>query len=413
MNFPSQRRPPSSIECAHVSWLKGTAPLSANSLARIQDGLLPMLLLPRIRVRSVEARGLSDIELFLLKSLLRHGKLNLDDVELATGIPSGPLQVLLHRLVRQGILSANDVGFTAIRDAAEKAVATRACPETMESAKDFIFLPRTGDLGVLNNAKFKELTEIRPRCQAPVPQEMVGAPIAEVLANTPNCSRHGWEILSVEEPTAMPKLCPAYHCYGQLTNSEQPQLWISFSQDEKRISSLDFSFADALAKEIVRLSSLSPPLDRISRATQRLFPKNGAVQALSSAEMSGPSRLSLPMSRSLIEGLIPNELLVTPAAIAAQWESPAAVLSIQYEVRFKPKSVDDAVSFAIDNIVQQLCSRNDDPHPSMATWIEGSCNEFKTSVSEITTQKIVNRLWALGEFTRAYTLQEAELFEYD
>ncbi|MDB6038594.1 MAG: hypothetical protein JWM99_2435, partial [Verrucomicrobiales bacterium] len=118
-----------SREPVGFEWLQGSRFLPETILARVLNGILPMLLIPRVRIRSVEEKGLSAIELFLLKSMQRHGSLKLDEVGIATGIPCGPLQVLLNRLVRQGLLSSSDEGFTAVRDALEKAVETGSCPQ--------------------------------------------------------------------------------------------------------------------------------------------------------------------------------------------------------------------------------------------------------------------------------------------
>lgn len=143
-----------------------------------------MILIPRVRIRCFEERGLSAIELFILKSFLRHGKLRLDEVEVATGVPSGPLHVILYRLIQQGLLSDTDLGFSVSRNSAEKAVETGHCRQEVESTKDFIFLPRTGDLGVLGDSDFRRLEKIKPRCSAPVPPDIVGKETSGITADS-------------------------------------------------------------------------------------------------------------------------------------------------------------------------------------------------------------------------------------
>ncbi len=198
-----------------------------------------MLLIPRVRVRTVEEKGLSAIELFLLKSLQRHGSLKLDEVGIATGIPCGPLQVLVNRLVRQGLLSSSDEGFTAVREAVEKAVETGSCPQEVESTKDFIFLPRTGDLGMLGDKDYRRLERMRPHCMAPVPDEIAFKDTAEVLAVTRNCSRLGWKIVGIEKPKTMPRRCPAYNFLGEVEDHGESQVWLSFEDGGQNNSKHD------------------------------------------------------------------------------------------------------------------------------------------------------------------------------
>lgn len=407
-----------STSCVKVRWLVAGAVLPDATAARIWDGLLPMLLVPRVRVRAREEKKLSSIELFMLRSVVKHKQLNLEDIENATGVPSGPLRVLLNGLVLQGLLENAEGGYAARQETAERAVETGTCHKEVETTMNFVYLPSTGDLlDNLSDGEFWKLSRMTARHSGPVPREHMGLSVKEIFQKAAERSGQEINIIDVEEPLVMPEVCPAFAFKGDLKQLDTNQLWVSFPGAGETASDdgqfFNFSFALGLIAELLRLSQQCPLEDCVRHATRNYLPQGGSLKNLIIFEPTSPSRISMTMPMDVIDRIYPRRPFTNRASMIVYWETIDAVVALENSVCFRPADSKEAAFFARDQVVQRICADESDPNNSLAKWIKEACEEFGAEECEVTKPNILNRLWQLKRFDRAYSLQAEGVFAYD
>lgn len=213
----------------------------------------------------------------------------------------------------------------------------------------------------------------------------------------------------------MPKRCPAYGFRAVFEYCGKSQLWLTFENAGPNDSPHDFSFATGLIEELQELAQAIPPRVKLVEATTPYLLADVDSDALGDLKPVAPSRYQMPMPRAVIQSLMPTDLLVNPAGMTVQWETPKAVVKMDYEVWFLPVPASgcEAAAFARDRVVQQVCSCSGDPNEEFEQWVQNASAEFEANIHEVTREKIVERLWQLREFTRAYSLQQRGIFDYD
>jgi hypothetical protein len=360
----------------------------------------------------MEEKGLSPIELFMLKSVLKHGQLNLIDIENATGIPSGPLRVLLYKLVHLGLLDNVEGDYTARKERAEKAVETGSCVQDVESTMAFVYLPRTGDLGNLSDERFQRLSGITSLRSGPIPREQHGLLLKEVLQNAITRTGQNYQIIGVDNPLSMPAVCPVFAIKGELKLNAPKELWVSFLELDAH-NYFDFSFAHGLVDELLSLSLQRPGAEHVRNAISRYFPHEERLEDIDNFPLTSPSRMSMAMPLDIIERIYPERTLTTGASMIVHWETDKAVVKLENSVRFLPATKQEATSFARDRVVQRVCANGSDPNNSIAGWIKEACEEFGSEEGEVTKLNILDRLWELKRYVRVYALQTDGVFDYD
>jgi len=404
-------------ECVEVRWSTAEALLPEGTAVRIRGGVLPMLLIPHVRVRTLVEKRLSSIELFMLRSVLKHKQLDLQDIENTTGIPSGPLLVLLNRLVHQGLLDRAAGGYAARNVTTERAVEAGTFTQQAESTMNVMYLPHTNDLVIPTEAGFRRLSKISALSLAPMPREQKGKPVKEILQEAAQRSGQDVEIIDVEHPSTLPALCPSFSFKGDLKHNDTNELWLCFPDagnaavDDHHY--FNFSVAHRLVAALLSLSHRSPPEDQVRVGTSPDLRQDGRMVDLSYFKPDSPCRTTMTMPQIVISRIYPNHLLTTRAAMIVHWETPEAVVALEYSVYFQPINKQEAAAFARDRVLERIFANGSNPATSLVEGIKDACEEYGVEEDKVTKLNILVRLWNLKRFVLAYSLQSEGIFDYD
>jgi hypothetical protein len=225
-------------------------------LLRVRRGLLPLYWWRDVPVLTNVRHELTVFERYLLEMALTLGRMTSADVEEVLGLPPEFLDRGAWRLTAAGALRRDADGYHVVAEQARSMLEARTLPQLVESAADFVLLPRTGDLLVLAPGRGGWLAEaerqrrkLRPRHTAPAPPGLWPRRRAEYLAERVRAGqvagpdRDIAEVLvpeSGDEPllppvplgsrsaqalaaqgagsagSAVPRGCPAYHCSAEV-----------------------------------------------------------------------------------------------------------------------------------------------------------------------------------------------------
>jgi hypothetical protein len=158
-------------------------------LLRVRRGLLPLYWWRDVPVLTNVRHELTVFERYLLEMALTLGRMTSADVEEVLGLPPELLDRGAWRLTAAGALRRDADGYHVVAEQARSMLDARTLPQLVESAADFVLLPRTGDLLVLAPGRGGWLAEaerqrrkLRPRHTAPAPPGLWPRRRAEYLA---------------------------------------------------------------------------------------------------------------------------------------------------------------------------------------------------------------------------------------
>jgi hypothetical protein len=399
--------------------------LSPNTWVSIEEGLLPILFWPDVCVIREVEHQMTFLERLILETSEEFGEFTVDDIELITGAHVRALGTICTRLTHFDLLHELRSGVYVPRsENAREALAKEAFLEQRQEERDFIFLPRTGDLiEVLEGDAWLKLTKLIPRLQSPVPTEFHGRSFAQVVDEwvrtrpCPGVSASVKRAVTDDDGSKIAKICPAYSCRGAgiETKSGKTLNVTLFSNSRRRgrqreTVNADLSYASGLVETLSQATVVCRQNKRTAMASMLDLSLEDIAEE--SIESSGPVLWTVSIGEEQASSLArKGTLLAQPGvtmAVSDEW-----LLNI--ECRFRPANSSAAREFILERLAASLAGMALVTEDIIKEHLHRSCGDFgmKPEMLEVEISEILEWLWDRGEYAAVYAARQQGDFHYD
>lgn len=420
-----------------------TAPqVGPDTVAVVAEAFLPLLYWRGVPVRAVEPRELTALERFVLEMGLSLGSVRPADFAEVTSLPASVLAGATWRLVADGALFPQGKGYGVARPRAAQTLRREAVARVVDTAADFVLLPRTGDLLAVGGGAGGWLRALDQRLvaedRAPLPATLASARRAEYLGERVRAGTAtglGAEIVDVPAPVVdtplyttagrpgEPPTCPAFRCRAQVRRSPSGGHHVDAvlvgrarhgaqRDDGTRVEvEADLSGARALTKGWLKLTEALGGRE-VQQDVWRVLgpPSTGRGRpALSRVSRRGPVEWNLHIDGAVATALCADgRSLTEPMGLAVEGEEAV----VEVVCWFTP---DDDLArglFAREELVHRLLSAPD-PVGVFASACREAADRLPAAAPILAPHAVRERLWQLRHYQLVYLLRGIEDFPYD
>jgi hypothetical protein len=408
----------------------------------VAEALVPLLYWQGVPVRATEPRKLTVLERFVLEMGLSLGSVQPADFAEVTSLPATILAGATWRLVADGALFPEQNGYGVAHARAAQTLRRQTVARTVDTAADFVLLPRTGDLLAVGGGTGGWLRGLDQKLvagnRAPLPAPLADARRAEYLGERVRAGTVaglGAEIVDVPVPVedtplhadvgrhGRPPMCPAYRCRARVRRSPSGDHHVDAvlvgrarrgaqQGDDARIEvEADLSGAEALVDGWLELTAALRHHE-VQRDAWRVLgpPSTGhGPPPLNRVSRRGPVEWNLHVDGAAASALCADSRSLTQPMGLALADEEAVVEVVCW---FFPDDDHARGLFAREHLVQGLLSS-----PEPAGVFTAACREaaerLPASAAVLSPHAVRERIWQLGHYQLVYLLREIEDFPYD
>lgn len=399
-----------------LKWLKSPPMFNNSELVKIVEGYLPVLPIPRVKMRKEQRREIKSVERFILKAIDEVEGVSPQELFEASGVPQSVIKLILEDMIRAAVIGRNQSGSLSVSRSAKNEIfenngGSVVCHEDVDVG--FLLLPLTDDIIALSgNARrgaLKSLVGLKPNGQVLVPKGFGDVSVKDYLSDKffrgeiAGLDSSFLEVVDVYSQDVFPSIAPVYEYKGKIKRDHEglESFEIEFAS---RSGPFDLSGAKRLIKKHICFLEGAHLIEKLSHFLN--------VDKEPSVMQYDTSRFQVKLSAASIAQKFSGKR-ISDLGVLVETQTSEGRCAYSIVLNGQPEDNTAQVLYGLDEVIGKVLSTEVLSLRTLQEIIAETVEILGIKIDDITPSDVIDRLWKLKEFAVAYQIQEEDVFCYE